>query len=160
MHRFKYHCEAKLVRQEGTSSALGRKTLQRLLNRREKKSSCFTQWEECGCYSSFITAKYKAETSTWLYTEVSILHLIVSDAEKQFKTSSRFYNRFWRWDDALLLSIVMYLESVRRFFGKVLLRFSCTKHVQEQPANPLSSSKPFPLSPRTRTQQIPLRSPG
>lgn len=98
----------KLVKWEGTSTTLGRKTLEHLLKLGEKKSSCFTQWEECGYYSSLVTAKYKAETSTCLYAEVSILHLIVSDAEKQFKISNRFYNHFWRWDDALLPSVVIY----------------------------------------------------
>jgi len=77
-----------------------------LIKHGEEKSSRFTQWEERGYYSSLITAKHRAETSTWLYTEVSILHLIVSDAEKRPETSNRFYNPSGRRDDALLLSIV------------------------------------------------------
>lgn len=94
MNRFKFHCEAKSARQQGISSTLDRKTLQHLLNPREKKNSCFIQQEESGYYSSLVTANKKAETSAWLYAEEGILHLIVSDAEQQFEALNRFYNQF------------------------------------------------------------------
>lgn len=57
VNRFKCHCEAKSARQQGTSSTLDRKTLQHLLNQREKNNSCFIQQQESGYYSSLVTAK-------------------------------------------------------------------------------------------------------